>query len=85
MARVVIYTTFYCPYCNAAKALLKRKNVKFEEIDVSDDPGKRAEMERLSNRRTVPQIFIDDQPIGGFDDMNRLELNGMLDPLLAET
>jgi glutaredoxin 3 len=85
MARVVIYTTFYCPYCTAAKALLRRKNVEFEEIDVSDDPARRAEMERLSRRRTVPQIFINDQPIGGFDEINRLDLNGMLDPLLANS
>lgn len=83
MARVVIYTTSYCPYCTAAKALLRRKNVKFDEIDVTEDPARRAEMERLSQRWTVPQIFIDDQPIGGFDDLNRLDLNGMLEPLLA--
>ena len=82
MAQVVIYTTNYCPYCTAAKTLLRRKNVNFEEIDVTDDPARRDEMERLSQRWTVPQIFIDGQPIGGFDDMNRLELNGMLDPLL---
>jgi len=82
MAQVVIYTTHYCPYCTAAKALLRRKNVNFEEIDVTDDPARRDEMERLSQRWTVPQIFIDGQPIGGFDDMNRLDLNGMLDPLL---
>ena len=82
MAQVVIYTTNYCPYCTAAKALLRRKNVNFEEIDVTDDPARRDEMERLSQRWTVPQIFIDGQPIGGFDDMNRLDLNGMLDPLL---
>jgi len=83
MAEVVVYTTNYCPYCTAAKALLRRKNVNFEEIDVTDDPAKRAEMERLSQGWTVPQIFIDGQPIGGFDDMNRLDLDGMLDPLLA--
>ena len=82
MAQVVIYTTHYCPYCTAAKALLRRKNVNFEEIDVTNDPARRDEMERLSQRWTVPQIFIDGQPIGGFDDMNRLDLNGMLDPLL---
>ena len=82
MAQVVIYTTNYCPYCSAAKALLRRKNVNFEEIDVTDDPSRRDEMERLSQRWTVPQIFIDGQPIGGFDDMNRLDLTGKLDPLL---
>jgi len=84
MAQVVIYTTNYCPYCTGAKALLRSKNVKFEEIDVTHDPEKRAEMERLSQRWTVPQIFIDGQPIGGYDDLQRLDLNGMLDPLLAD-
>jgi glutaredoxin 3 len=82
MAQVVIYTTNYCPYCTAAKALLRRKSVNFEEIDVTHDPARRAEMEQLSQRWTVPQIFIDGHPIGGYDDMNRLDLNGMLDPLL---
>ena len=65
MAKVVIYTTSYCPYCFRAKALLRSKNVEFDEIDVTDDPNLRAEMERLSARRTVPQIFIDAHPIGG--------------------
>ena len=83
MAHVVIYTTGYCPYCSRAKAFLLEKNVQFEEIDVTDDPPKRAEMERLSQRWTVPQIFIDGQPIGGYDDMRQLEMTGQLDPLLA--
>ena len=83
MAQVVIYTTNYCPYCTGAKAFLRFKNVKFEEIDVTDDSAKRAEMERLSQRWTVPQIFIDGRPIGGYDDMRQLDLNGQLDPLLA--
>jgi glutaredoxin 3 len=59
MAQVRIYTTSYCPYCRAAKTLLQRKAVQFEEIDVTDDPQLRAEMEKLSRRMTVPQIFID--------------------------
>ncbi len=83
MAQVVIYTTNYCPYCNGAKALLRAKNVKFEEIDVTHDAEKRAEMERLSQRWTVPQIFIDGQPIGGFDDMRSLNETGDLDRLLG--
>ena len=83
MAQVIIYTTRYCPYCSRAKALLRAKKVQFEEIDVTDDAPKRAEMERLSHRWTVPQIFIDGQPIGGYDDMHELEVNGQLDPLLA--
>lgn len=83
MAQVVIYTTNYCPYCTGAKALLRSKNVKFEEIDVTDDADKRAEMERLSQRWTVPQIFIDGQPIGGYDDARSLDAAGELDRLLG--
>jgi glutaredoxin 3 len=83
MAQVVIYTTNYCPYCTAAKALLRSKNVRFEEIDVGEDPARRAEMERLSQRRTVPQIFIDGIPIGGYDDARQLDANGELDSLLG--
>ncbi|MBI1998704.1 MAG: glutaredoxin 3 [Deltaproteobacteria bacterium] len=84
MARVVIYTTNYCPYCSGAKALLRSKNVEFEEIDVTDDPERRAEMERLSHRRTVPQIFIDGKGIGGFDDARFLDATGELDRLFLD-
>jgi glutaredoxin 3 len=83
MARVVIYTTNYCPYCFRAKSLLRSKNVAFEEIDVTDDPERRAEMEKLSARYTVPQIFIDDKPIGGYDDAQRLDNAGKLDQMLG--
>jgi glutaredoxin 3 len=83
MAKVVIYTTSYCPYCFGAKALLRSKNVEFEEIDVTDDPAQRAEMERLSTRRTVPQIFINAHPIGGYDEARRLDASGELDRLLG--
>jgi len=82
MARVLIYTTNYCPYCSGAKALLHSKNVSFDEIDVTDDPERRAEMERLAHRRTVPQIFIDGKGIGGFDDARFLDSTGELDRLL---
>ena len=85
MAKVVIYTTTYCPYCFRAKAMLRSKNVEFEEIDVTDDLDRRAEMERLSDRRTVPQIFIDAQPIGGYDDARRLDAIGELDRLLGRS
>jgi glutaredoxin 3 len=85
MPRVVIYTTSYCPYCFRAKLLLRSKNITFEEIDVTDDPEQRAEMERLSRRRTVPQIFIDGKSIGGYDDAQRLENAGKLDELLGLT
>jgi len=85
MAQVVVYTTSYCPYCFGAKALLRSKNVEFEEIDVTDDPARRAEMERLSARRTVPQIFINGKPVGGFDDARRLDAGGELDRLLGQS
>jgi GrxC family glutaredoxin len=84
MARVVIYTTDYCPYCFGAKGLFRSKNVEFEEIDVTDDPVRRSEMERRSARRTVPQIFINGQSIGGFDDARRLDAAGELDRLLGQ-
>jgi glutaredoxin 3 len=81
--QVLIYTTSYCPYCFAAKSLLRSKNVQFEEIDVTHDRGRREEMERLSARRTVPQIFIDGKSLGGFDDVRRLDESGELDRLLG--
>ena len=83
MAKVVIYTTRYCSYCTGAKALLRSKKVEFEEIDVTDDPQRREEMEQLSHRWTVPQIFIDGQPIGGCDDARLLDAKGELDRLLG--
>lgn len=83
MARVIVYTTDYCPYCVRAKTLLKRKGVDFEEIDVGHDDDLRAEVIEKSGRRTVPQIFIDDRSIGGFDDLAELDRQGELDRLLA--
>lgn len=85
MKPVTIYTTPTCGYCAAAKRLLSGKGVAFEEIDVSADPGRRAEMTKRANGgRTVPQIFIGDEHIGGFDDMNALDRAGGLDPKLAD-
>lgn len=83
MARVVVYTTEYCPYCVRAKALLERKGVAFAEIDVGADEAQREHMMRASGRRTVPQIFINDAPIGGYDDLAALDRQGELDKLLA--
>jgi glutaredoxin 3 len=85
MAKVIIYTTGYCPYCSGAKALLRAKRIDFEEIDVTGDPSRRSEMERLSRRRTVPQIFIDGKPVGGFDDVRALDATGELDRLLGNS
>jgi len=84
MATVVMYTTQQCPFCVRAKALLRHKGVPFEEIDVSDDDVLRLQMvERAGGRRTVPQIFINDQSIGGFEELYALEQQGELDRLLA--
>jgi glutaredoxin 3 len=85
MAHVIVYTTEYCPYCVQAKKLLDHKKVAYQEIRVDLDAEKREEMMRLSGRRTVPQIFIDGQSIGGFDDLWALEQRGELDKLLFKT
>jgi glutaredoxin 3 len=84
MSKVKIYTTPICPYCVRAKSLLKKKGAEFEEIDVFMDSGARDEMESKSNgRRTVPQIFIGEQHVGGCDELYALDSAGELDPLLA--
>jgi glutaredoxin 3 len=85
MSKVKIYTTPICPYCVRAKSLLKKKGAQFEEIDVFMDSGAREEMESKSNgRRTVPQIFIGERHVGGYDDLYALDSAGELDPLLAK-
>jgi glutaredoxin 3 len=78
-----MYTTLICPYCIRAKMLLKSKGVAFEEIDVSRDDEKREWLVKVTGRRTVPQIFINDEAIGGFDDMRALDIAGELDKKLA--
>jgi glutaredoxin 3 len=83
MSKVQIYTTNWCPYCNAAKALLKDKGVPYEEIDVTEPTLRDAMVERAHGRRTVPQIFIGETHVGGYDDMAALDRRGQLDPLLA--
>jgi glutaredoxin 3 len=83
MALVEIYTARYCPYCAAAKALLKRKGVVFTEIDIGGNWEKRDEMiARANGRVTVPQIFIGKVHVGGNDDLRTLESTGKLDALL---
>jgi len=85
VAKVEVYTTEYCPYCVRAKSLLTHKGVAFEEIDVTDDPVRRAKMvERAGGRRTVPEIFINGKIIGGYDELRALEQRGELDALLKE-
>lgn len=82
MTKIIIYTKAQCPYCDFAKQLLDAKKQTYTEIRIDLDPAQRAEMERLSARRTVPQIFINDQAIGGFDDLSALAQSGELDKLL---
>ena len=82
MANVVIYTSGSCPYCVRAKALLDQKKIAYTEIRVDEHPEKREEMIDLTNRRTVPQIFINGQPIGGCDDLYALNQSHQLDQLL---
>lgn len=85
MARppVLIYTRDFCGYCSAAKALLERKGVAFEERNASADPAFRAEMITRSGRSTFPQIFVGTTHVGGCDDIHALDAAGGLDPLLA--
>ncbi|MCW8888034.1 MAG: glutaredoxin 3 [Gammaproteobacteria bacterium] len=83
MPSVVVYCTTHCPYCTRAKALLDKKGVEYNEINLDVQPDKRAEMESLSGRTSVPQIFIDDFHVGGFDDMVDLDMDDELDPKLG--
>lgn len=84
MAKVEIYSSAMCPFCHRAKALLKKKGVPFEEIDVTFDAKKRMAMEkRADGRHTVPQIFIDDDGVGGCDELYALEAEGELDTRLG--
>jgi glutaredoxin 3 len=81
---IIMYTTERCPYCINAKALLASKKVTPIEIPVDDSPEERIKMEKLTRRRTVPQILINKKPIGGFDDLKRLNETGELDKLLGK-
>ncbi len=84
MPRIEIYTKFTCGFCFRAKSLLNDKNVTFEEYDITMGGAKREEMiQRANGGSTVPQIFINDQHIGGSDDLAALERSGKLDALLA--
>ena len=77
-AEVTVYTTKVCPYCIAAKRLLGARSVPYKEIDVTGDDAKRAWLVEATGRRTVPQIFIGSEPIGGFDDLSALDKSGAL-------
>lgn len=83
MARIEMYTTAVCPYCVAAKNLLKSKGLEWQEIRIDTDPDRRDEMlQRAEGRRTVPQIFVNDQLVGGFDDLVAADRSGRLAGLL---
>jgi glutaredoxin 3 len=84
--KVEIYTWRTCPFCIRAKALLKRKGVEFTEYAIDGDAAARDKMtDRANGGRTLPQIFINDQHIGGCDEIHELDAQGLLDPLLAAT
>ncbi|MEE4330698.1 MAG: glutaredoxin 3 [Wenzhouxiangella sp.] len=80
---ITMYATATCPFCVAARNLLRSKKVDWEEVSIAGEPEKRAEMIARSGRRTVPQIFIGDQHVGGFDDLRALDEEGALDTMLA--
>ncbi len=83
MPKIIVYTTPFCPYCVAAKRLLKKKGAAFTEINVSDANIRNDMIKKSAGRTSVPQIFIDDRHIGGFDDLSELDAMNELDPLLA--
>ena len=83
MSKVLMYTTRICPYCISAKQFLARKGVAVEEVRIDEDPARRAEMMARARRTSVPQIFVGETHVGGFDDMVALDRSGGLDPLLA--
>lgn len=81
--QVVMYTKSSCPFCTAARSLFRDKNVEFTEIAIDGDADRRSEMIERSGRRTVPQVFIGDEHVGGFDDLDALEQEGALDRMLG--
>jgi glutaredoxin 3 len=85
MAKVLMYTSAYCPYCTNAERLLHSKGVTdIEKVQIDTAPELKTAMMEKTGRRTVPQIYIGEHHIGGFDDLRALDLAGGLDPLLAE-
>ena len=83
MPKIIIYTANLCPYCTMAKRLLDKKGAAYREINVDDEPGLRQDLMLKTRRRTVPQIYIGERHIGGFDDLYALDRNNELDPLLV--
>lgn len=82
MSKVQIYTTAWCPYCHAAKSLLDKKGVTYEEVSAQDPETRAAMTQRAHGRRTVPQIFVGEQHLGGYDDIAALDRAGKLDPII---
>jgi glutaredoxin 3 len=80
--KVTIYTTAYCPFCSRAKRLLQKKGVSFEEIDAEGDDALRAWLVEKTGQMTVPQIFVGERSLGGFSDLDELDGQGRLDPIL---
>ena len=81
-AKVLMYTTAVCPYCQMAERLLRSKGVEVEKVRVDLEPARRVEMMEKTGRRTVPQIYVGDTHVGGYDDLAALDRAGRLDPLL---
>ena len=79
---VTVYVSDWCPYCQRAKSLLQQKQVVFSEVNVEEDAKSREEMIARSNRRTVPQIFIGDKHVGGYDELYALDCSGELDRII---
>jgi len=82
-AKVTMYSTRFCPFCMRARSLLGKKEVAYEEIDIGSDASLHQKMQALSGRTSVPQIFINDVAVGGYDDIALLDRQGKLDSMLA--
>ncbi|EQD75506.1 Glutaredoxin, GrxC [mine drainage metagenome] len=84
-AAIIVYTTPHCAYCRIAKELLTSRGWVFREVDVADDPAARTKLVETTGRKTVPQIFIDHRPIGGFEELKALDDSGALARLVSQT
>jgi glutaredoxin 3 len=84
MAKVLMYSTGVCPFCLMAERLLKSKGVEIEKVRVDLEPERRQEMMQRTGRRTVPQIYVGERHVGGYDDLAALDRAGGLDPLLGD-
>ena len=82
--RIIIYSSILCPYCHSAKALLNKLNLDYKEILIDNDPMVKKQMINLSNRNTVPQIFFGDKHIGGYDDLQKLNKEGVIFKLIND-